>query len=74
MCELLSDNSLFVSQLFEDKSLTLHTRDLIFLTTDLQTVLNLVHNNSVLELIYFLNKNEKYHQTFLKTEMDCSKW
>ena len=35
--ELLSNNSLFVGQLYEDKSLALRTRDLIF-TTDLQTV------------------------------------
>ena len=36
--ELLSNNSLFVRQLYEDKSLALHARDLIFFTTDLQTV------------------------------------
>ena len=36
--ELLSNNSLFVSQLYKDKSLALHARDLIFFTTDLQTV------------------------------------
>ena len=36
--ELLSNNSLFVGQLYEDKSLALHTCDLIFFTTDLQTV------------------------------------
>ena len=36
--ELLSNNSLFVGQLYEDKSLALRARDLIFLTTDLQTV------------------------------------
>ena len=36
--ELLSNNSLFVSQLYEDKSLALQARDLIFFTTDLQTV------------------------------------
>ena len=36
--ELLSNNSLFVGQLYEDKSLALHVRDLIFYTTDLQTV------------------------------------
>ena len=38
MCELLSNNSLFVVQLYEDKSLTLRACDLIFFTTDLQTV------------------------------------
>ena len=36
--ELLSNNSLFVGQLYEDKSLALRGRDLIFFTTDLQTV------------------------------------
>ena len=38
MRELLSNNSLFVGQLLEDKSLALRSRDLIFFTTDLQTV------------------------------------
>ena len=36
--ELLSNNSLFVGQLYDDKSFALHARDLIFFTTDLQTV------------------------------------
>ena len=36
--ELLSYNSQFVGQLYEEKSLALHARDLIFFTTDLQTV------------------------------------
>ena len=36
--ELLSNNSLSVGQLYEDKSLALHARDLIFFTTDFQTV------------------------------------
>ena len=36
--EWLSNNSLFVGQLYEDKSLTLCASDLIFLTTDLCTV------------------------------------
>ena len=36
--ELLCNNSLFVGQLYEDKSLALRARDLIFFTTDLQTV------------------------------------
>ena len=36
--ELLSNNSLFVGQLCEDISLALRTLDLIFFTTDLQTV------------------------------------
>ena len=37
MRESLSKNSLFVGQLYEDKSLALHAHDLIF-TTDLKTV------------------------------------
>ena len=37
-CELLSNNSMFVDQLCEDKSLALRACDLIFFTTDLQTV------------------------------------
>ena len=36
--ELLCNNSLFVGQLYEDKSLALRARDLTFFTTDLQTV------------------------------------
>ena len=36
--ELLCNNLLFVGQLYEDKSLALCARDLIFFTTDLQTV------------------------------------
>ena len=58
MRELLSNNSLFVGQLYEDKSLALCACDLIFFTTDLQTV------NSLLELIYFLNNNNN-HINFL---------
>ena len=38
VCELLSNNSLFVGQLYDDKSLVLCARDLIFLTTNVQTV------------------------------------
>ena len=38
VCELLCNNSLFVGQLYKDKSLALRARDLIFFTTDLQTV------------------------------------
>ena len=34
----LYNNSLFVGQLYEDKSLALRARDFIFFTTDLQTV------------------------------------
>ena len=36
--ELLCNNSLFAGQLYEDKSLALCARDLIFFTTELQTV------------------------------------
>ena len=36
--ELLCNKSLFVGQLYEDKSLALRARDLIFFTTDIQTV------------------------------------
>ena len=36
--EFLSNNSLFDGQLYEDKSLSLHSRDLIFLKTDLKKV------------------------------------
>ena len=36
--KLSSNNSLLVGQLNEDKSLALGTHDLIFFTTDLQTV------------------------------------
>ena len=38
MRELLCNNSLFVGQLYEDKSRALRARDLIFFTTDIQTV------------------------------------
>ena len=34
----MGNYSLFVGQLYEDKSLALGARDLIFFTTDLQTV------------------------------------
>ena len=53
VCELLKNISLFVGQLYEDKSLVLRACDLIF-TTDLQSELLLI-NNSLLELIYFSN-------------------
>ena len=36
--DLLSNNKQFAGQLYEDKSLALRARDLIFFTTDLQTV------------------------------------
>ena len=37
-CISMSNNSLFVSKLYEEKSLTLRAPDLIFFTTDVQTV------------------------------------
>ena len=37
MRDLLGYNSLSVGQLYEDESLALRSRDLIFFTTDLQT-------------------------------------
>ena len=40
MREFLSNTSLFVDQLYEDKSLALSAGDSIFFTTDLQTVIN----------------------------------
>ena len=43
---LLNNNLLFVGQLYENKSLVLCAHDLIFFTTDLQTV-------NYLELIFF---------------------
>ena len=52
--DLLSYNSLYVGQLYEEKSLALRTRDLICFTTDLQTV-NYYSTNHC-QLIYFLNK------------------
>ena len=51
-CLVIHCNLLFVSQLYEDKSLALHARDLIFFTTDLQTV---NYYSTMLEVIYFLN-------------------
>ena len=44
--ELFSNNSLFVGQLYEDKSMALRTRDLIFFTTNLQTVNYSFHETS----------------------------
>ena len=51
---LLSNDSLLVGQLYEDKSLALHACDLIS-TIDNQTVNYYCQNNSLLGLIYFLN-------------------
>ena len=54
MRELLSNNSLFVGQFYEDKSLELCAHDLIFISTDRQTV-NYYSTIHALELTYFLN-------------------
>ena len=56
--ELLSNNSLFVGQLKADKSLALRARDLIFFTTDLQTV-NYYSTIHALELIYFYSYTQE---------------
>ena len=50
--ELLRNNSLYVGQLYEDKSLAIRTRDLIFFTNS-----ELLLKNSLLEPICFL-KND----------------
>ena len=62
--ELLSNtgNSPFVGQLKADESVALRTRDLISFTNDLQGS-ELLLNNSLLELIYFLNKTTQSHIT-----------
>ena len=48
--QLLSNNSLFVGQLYENKSLPLRALNLIFFKTDRELLLN----NSLLELVCFL--------------------
>ena len=53
--ELLSNKSLFVGQLYEDKSLALRAHDLIFFTTDPETVNYLLLNNSRKRADLFLN-------------------
>ena len=64
MRKLLSNNSLFVGQLYEDKSLALRASDMIFFTTDLSNN-ELLYNNSLLELIYFLNKQQQDHRLYI---------
>ena len=58
--ELLSNNSPFVSQLYEDKSLALRARDLIFFTTDLKNC-ELFLNNSRTIADLFLKYNKVQH-------------
>ena len=60
--ELSSDNSLFFGQLYENKSLVLHTHDLIF-TNDFQIV-NYYSIFRYIQLIYFLN-------IFLSISFNC---
>ena len=57
MRELLSNNSLFVGQLYKEKSLALRSRDLIFFTTNSELLLN---NTPLLEVIYLLS-NRRVH-------------
>ena len=52
VCELLSNNSLLDGLLYKDKSLVLHAHD------NLPPNSELLHNNSLLELIYFLNNQQ----------------
>ena len=63
MRELLSNNLLFVGQLYEDKSLALRARDLIFFTTDLQTV------RIVVDLMKTAKENTHIMQIFGKIEL-----
>ena len=50
--ELVCNNSLFGGQLYEDKSLVLHARVLIFFTTDLKTVNYYITRKSALRGTY----------------------
>ena len=61
VCELLCNNSLFVSQLYKDKSLALRAPDLIFFTTDLQTVNYLKVDKFLSVCIWSLKFNIKCH-------------
>ena len=60
MRELLSNNSLFVGQLKDDKSLALRAHDWIFLTTDLQTV-NYTQKKKFSQYLCFLIKSTILH-------------
>ena len=82
MSELLS-NSVFVGQLYEDKSLAMHARDLIF-TTDLQTVnytqkkkfsqyLCLLIKSTILDIPLSNCIHELYYRTFTCTCLLCDK-
>ena len=56
--EFLCNNSLFVGQLYEDKSHALRARDLIFFTTDLQTV-NMITQQFTARADLFLKSRAK---------------
>ena len=73
MCDLLSNNSLFVGKLYEDKSLSLRARDLIFFTTDLQLVnyYSTIHDLFLKQMTIFTAKlstgsTQEYGQIWLK--------
>ena len=55
MRELLSNSSLYVGQLYEDKSIGLRARDLIFFTTDLQ--IGIITQQVTAGADLFLNSN-----------------
>ena len=57
--ELLCNNSLTVGQLYEDKLLALRARDLIFFTTDLQTVIITQQFTARADLFLNYNMTEK---------------
>ena len=57
--ELLSNNSLFVGQLYDDKSLALRARELIFFTTHLQNCVISVPNRQSLYFQVFVSKFKK---------------
>ena len=66
MCELLSNNSLFIGLVYEDKSLALRACDLIFIPTDLQTVIIIQQFTARADL--FLNLS---HSLIMYTQLWC---
>ena len=74
MRALLSNNSLFVSQLYEEISLALRTCDLIISTTDLQTVnyYSTIHFLSLsFSKLIFERKNCLFAISILSEEFVC---
>ena len=69
MRELLCNNSLFVGQLYEDKSLALRARDLIFFTTDLHTVNYCTLNSIFVEI----QPNSTYIKNDPRIKLDPSR-